>query len=76
MIEIDFRTPLKRERDERDKKIYEKYMEIISQGLPAEATKWALWRALGEIFGLQPQGIRTILLRMEKKLKSQTEQNN
>ena len=64
LMEIDFRTPLQREKDERNQRIYEEYKAILKNP-PENVTKWSIWRAIGEKYGLKPQGIRQILLKME-----------
>ncbi|UWX66174.1 hypothetical protein NZD85_09730 [Empedobacter stercoris] len=64
--QLDLRTPLQKEKDERNKKIYEEYLSIL-QNPPEGATKWAIWRALGQKHGgLHPQGVRAVILKMEK----------
>ncbi|MGC4128549.1 MAG: hypothetical protein QM564_03100 [Bergeyella sp.] len=69
---IDFRTPLQREKDERNQKIYAEYQEILNN-LPESITKWSVWRALGEKYGMKPQGIRGVLLKMESEKESEDE---
>lgn len=61
---FDLRTPLQKARDERNKKIMQEYLHMIKT-LPKETTKWSIYRTLAPKFGLQPQGIRTII---EKEL--------
>ena len=63
--QIDLRTPLQKQKDERNEKIYQEYKDIL-KNLTEGATKWAIWRAIGEKYGLQAQGIRVIIARMEK----------
>ncbi len=62
--ELDLRTPLQKEKDVRNEKIYQDYQKIL-ENLPEKATKWAIWRAIGEKYNLQPQGIRQIILKFE-----------
>lgn len=62
--QIDLRTPLQKQKDERNEKIYQEYKYIL-ENLPEGATKWAIWRAIGEKYGLQAQGVRVILAKME-----------
>ncbi|CAM3252672.1 hypothetical protein [Empedobacter stercoris] len=62
--QIDLRTPLQKQKDERNEKIYQEYKDIL-ENLPEGATKWAIWRAIGEKYGLQAQGVRVILAKME-----------
>ena len=61
---IDLRTPLQKEKAERNKLIYTDY-EAILTNLPENATKWAIWRTLGEKYGMKAQGIRTIITKIE-----------
>ncbi|WP_288764190.1 hypothetical protein [uncultured Weeksella sp.] len=67
--QLDLRTPLQREKDERNEKIYQEYKEILDNP-PENSTKWAIWRAIGEKYGLQAQGVRVIISKMEQHLKS------
>ena len=67
--QLDLRTPLQREKDERNEKIYQEYKEILDKP-PENSTKWAIWRAIGEKYGLQAQGVRVIISKMEQHLKS------
>jgi hypothetical protein len=62
---IDFRTPLQKERDERDEKIYARYMEIRDRA--TKTSQWAIWRVLSGEFGMKPQGIRYAIERQVKK---------
>lgn len=61
---IDLRTPLQRKREERNKKICEDYFNIMNN-LPDKATPWAIWRTLGERYGMKAQGIRAIINKFE-----------
>lgn len=63
---IDLRTPKQRERDERNEKIYKEYQELI-KALPKDTSKFSIWRVLAEKYDLQPQGIRTVVMKMESK---------
>ncbi|WP_068597026.1 hypothetical protein [Vaginella massiliensis] len=67
---LDLRTPLQREKDERNKKIHQEYKEIL-ENPPENFTKWAIWRAIGEKYGLQAQGVRVIISKMEQHSKSE-----
>ena len=62
--ELDLRTPLQKEKAERNEKIFQEYTKIL-ENPPKKATKWAIWRAIGEKYNLQPQGIRQIILKFE-----------
>lgn len=62
---LDLRTPLQRQRDERNQDIYKIYIEYMNN-LPKEASKWSVFRILAEQFGMQPQGIRSIIKKMEQ----------
>jgi len=64
---IDLRTPLQRERDERDEKIYEEYKKIIAVLSDDNHSKRGIWRVIGGKFGLSPETINIILQKMEKK---------
>lgn len=61
--QLDLRTPLQKEKDKRNEMIYQEYIEIL-ENPPENATKWAIWRAIGEKYGLKAQGIRSILNKM------------
>lgn len=63
--QLDLRTPLQRQRDERNQDIYKIYIEYMNN-LPKEASKWSVFRILAEQFGMQPQGIRSIIKKMEQ----------
>lgn len=63
---FDLRAPLQKARDERNEKIMQEYLHMI-ETLPKNTTKWSIYRTLAPKFGLQPQGIRTII---EKELNS------
>ena len=58
--ELDLRTPLQKEKAERNEKIFQEYTKIL-ENPPKKATKWAIWRAIGEKYGLKAQGVRVIL---------------
>lgn len=63
---FDLRTPNQRAKDERNKKIVEMYDSMVKV-LPEDTSKWSMYRAIGEEFGMQPQGIRMVI---EKNLKN------
>lgn len=64
MEKLDLRTPLQKERDERNKKIHLEY-ETILLNLPEKGTQWAVFRILGEKYGMRPQGIRSVIEKKE-----------
>ena len=72
---IDLRTPKQRERDERNEKIYKEYQELI-KALPKDTSKFSIWRVLAEKYDLQPQGIRTVVMKMESKNQKKNETTN
>ena len=72
---IDLRTPKQRERDERNEKIYKEYQELI-KALPKDTSKFSIWRVLDEKYDLQPQGIRTLVMKMESKNQKKDETTN
>ncbi len=72
---IDLRTPKQRERDERNEKIYKEYQELI-KALPKDTSKFSIWRVLAEKYDLQPQGIRTVVMKMESKNQKKDETTN
>lgn len=72
---IDLRTPKQRERDERNEKIYKEYQELI-KALPKDTSKFSIWRVLAEKYDLQPQGIRTVVMKMESKNHKKDETTN
>lgn len=63
-MNIDLRTPLQKQHAERNQKIYQEYLDILKNA-PSDATKWSIWRAIGEKFGLKPAGVRSIITKME-----------
>jgi hypothetical protein len=65
MDKVDLRTPLQRQRQEREIKIYARY-KAIEQQLP-EATKWAIYRIIAEEFEMRPQGVRSAIERQKTK---------
>ena len=71
----DLRTPKQRERDERNEKIYKEYQELI-KALPKDTSKFSIWRVLAEKYDLQPQGIRTVVMKMESKNHKKDETTN
>lgn len=62
---LDLRTPLQKERDDRNSKIISEYNEAVLS-LPEDTSKWAICRALAQKHGLKPQGIRAILKKHNK----------
>jgi len=66
--ELDFRTPLQRENAKRNAQILKEYQEIIKNP-PENFTKWGAWRAIGEKYGLTPQGVRGILNKLQHSKK-------
>lgn len=64
----DLRTPLQRERDERNVKIIDEYRNIKRE-MP-EVTNWTAYRVLAETFGMKTQGIRSIIIRNGAEIKS------
>jgi hypothetical protein len=64
-MELDFRTPLQRERDERDEKMFARFKEV-RESMP-DKSLWLVWRAVGNEFGLHPQGVRSAIERYERK---------
>ncbi|WP_027384900.1 hypothetical protein [Epilithonimonas caeni] len=71
ITELDLRTPLQKQKDKRNEKIYQEYIKIL-ENPPQNATKWAIWRAIGEKYGLKAQGIRSILHKMNSVQKYDT----
>lgn len=69
--QIDLRTPLQKKRDERNKEIFSQYTSYMSN-LPDGAAQWSVFRVLAEQFGMKPQGIRTVI----KKMQQTAEQTN
>lgn len=63
-MKIDLRTPLQKQKAERNEKILSEYKKIVANP-PEGATKWAIWRTIGERYGLKAQGVRQILSKME-----------
>lgn len=63
---VDLRTPLQKARDERNQQIYEEYL-WIKEVIPADTPKWSVWRSIGEKFGLKPQGIRSVIAKIEQE---------
>jgi hypothetical protein len=63
---VDFRTPLQKKRDERDEKLNARFNEINAT-MP-DKSKWLIWRAIGNEFGMKPQGVRAALNRIHKKI--------
>lgn len=72
---IDLRTPLQKERDERNQKIFKEYIEM-KEMLPKDTSKLSIWRVIAEKYNMQPQGIRTIILKMEKQKRQEDETTN
>lgn len=72
---IDLRTPLQKERDERNQKIFKEYIEM-KEMLPKDTSKLSIWRVIAEKYNMQPQGIRTIIVKMEKEKKQEDETTN
>lgn len=72
---IDLRTPLQKERDERNQKIFKEYNEM-KEMLPKDTSKLSIWRVIAEKYNMQPQGIRTIILKMEKQKRQEDETTN
>lgn len=72
---IDLRTPLQKERDERNQKIFKEYVEM-KEMLPKDTSKLSIWRVIAEKYNMQPQGIRTIILKMEKQKRQEDETTN
>lgn len=64
--EIDLRTPLQKQRDERNLQIMNDY-ELMLESLPKETSKFSIWRVLGEKYNLKPQGIRRIVTPKDTK---------
>jgi hypothetical protein len=50
-VDLDLRTPLQKEKDLRNEKIVDDY-RTIQLNLPKNATKWAIYRKLGETYGM------------------------
>lgn len=69
---IDLRTPLQKERDERNQKIFKEYVEM-KEMLPKDTSKLSIWRVIAEKYNMQPQGIRTIIVKMEKEKNGEDE---
>lgn len=69
---IDLRTPLQKERDERNQKIFKEYVEM-KEMLPKDTSKLSIWRVIAEKYNMQPQGIRTIIVKMEKEKNKEDE---
>ena len=63
--EIDLRTPLQKKRQKRNERIFKEYTGILNNP-PQNATKWAIWRAIGDKYGLKAQGVRTVINKMQK----------
>lgn len=72
---IDLRTPLQKERDERNQKIFKEYVEM-KEMLPKDTSKLSIWRVIAEKYNMQPQGIRTIIVKMEKQKIQEDETTN
>jgi hypothetical protein len=69
-MEIDFRTTKQKKRDERDKKIYSRYIEIKKTS--PKAKEWAIWRVIANElttneFKIHPQSVRYAIERQQKK---------
>lgn len=69
---IDLRTSLQKERDERNQKIFKEYVEM-KEMLPKDTSKLSIWRVIAEKYNMQPQGIRTIIVKMEKEKNKEDE---
>ncbi len=63
--QIDLRTPLQKKRDERNKEIYSQYTYYMNN-LPDDTAQWTIFRILAEQFGMKPQGIRTVIKKLEQ----------
>lgn len=63
--QIDLRTPLQKKRDKRNKEIYSMYNAYMSN-LPDGTGQWSVFRIIAEQFGMKPQGIRTVIKKMEQ----------
>ncbi|WP_372473326.1 hypothetical protein AB4865_10905 [Capnocytophaga sp. ARDL2] len=61
---IDLRTPLQRQRDERNKEIFRIYKEI-KRKLPNDTPELSIYRIIGEQFKLQAQGVRSVINKMK-----------
>lgn len=61
---IDLRTPLQRQRDERNKEIFRIYKEI-KRKLPNDIPELSIYRIIGEQFKLQAQGVRSVINKMK-----------
>lgn len=72
---IDLRTPLQKERDERNQKIFKEYNEM-KEMLPKDTSKLSIWRVIAEKYNMQPQGIRTIIVKMENQKIKKNETTN
>jgi hypothetical protein len=63
---LEFRTPAQTAREERDERIYSRWLEVQPQ--ITGRSKFSVWRALGYEFDLTNQGIRFAIERYEKKM--------
>lgn len=61
---IDLRTPLQRQRDERNKEIFRIYKKI-KRKLPNDTPELSIYRIIGEQFKLQAQGVRSVINKMK-----------
>lgn len=61
---IDLRTPLQRQRDERNKEIFRIYKEI-KRKLPNDTPELSIYKIIGEQFKLQAQGVRSVINKMK-----------
>lgn len=64
--QIDLRTPLQRQRDERNREIYKMYNEYMNN-LPEDTSHWAVLRTIAEQFDMKPQGIRMVIKKMTEQ---------
>lgn len=62
--QIDLRTPLQKQRDERNEEIFRMYKEM-KRNLPNDASELSIYRIIGERFQLQAQGIRSVIKKMK-----------
>lgn len=63
---MDLRTPLQRRRAERNKLIYTQFLEMMQDSDNTGVTKWAVIRTVAELHGLTAQGVRGIIVKLEK----------
>lgn len=64
--QIDLRTPLQRQRDERNKKIYQMYKEL-KNNLPEDVAEWSIMRNLAERYNMKAQGVRVVVKKMKEQ---------